>query len=186
MRAYARNVAAIGCFARRRLNPDWHYDLLFPLESVQQFDRLTRILGAWVSRSDELMHVRVINTYIWSDDWLGGQISQYLQLFLHPMTILAANVCLVGRKRRRHAHASKYSTRKSPRLGERGYWFHPPPSRTILTVTALHGSFCASQGDPHNSRNRLCSRQLLKAPPHAGNLSSAQCRGSLWCSIRLD
>ena len=40
MRAYARNVAAIGCFARRRLNPDRHYALppLKLVRTIQQVD----------------------------------------------------------------------------------------------------------------------------------------------------
>jgi hypothetical protein len=149
MRAYARNVAAIGCFARRRLNPDRHYALLFPLKSVQQFDRLTRILGPWV-RSYELMHVRVINTYIWSEDWPGGQISQWPQLFLHPMTILAAT-SVSSEEKGGATHTHPGTPPEQVRGRERGYWFHPPPSRSILTVTARQISVIW----PHGSCLRL-------------------------------
>lgn len=118
------------------------------------------------------------------------------------MPILAATSVSFRRKRRRHSHASRYSTRTSPRPRERGLLV---PSSTLKvyphrvgtsTLSIRVAAVCASQGDPHNSRNRLRSRQLMKAPPHAEYLTSQHVKtaGSPApsstlrpiCSLRLD
>jgi hypothetical protein len=127
-----------------------------------------------------LMHVRVINTYIWSEDWLGGQISLQVQPFPYPMAILAATSVSFGRKRRRHAHASRYSTRTSPRPRERGLLvpssiLHPQglSSPSARQISAFAWQLSAPPGETRIIRGTACAhvRQLMKAPPHAEYLS---------------